>query len=97
MFIKCISSCNPSVSLSTRLSNLPLHPLPLLLLLLLLLLVLLQSGSLAGLVRRLLLLEAVHDINSSSSSSAISALLKPTMRVAWQQQQHLNHFQLTNI
>jgi hypothetical protein len=51
-----------------------------------------QSGSLAGLVRRLLLLEAVGDANSSGN--LVSVLLMPGMRQAWQDQQQLNLAQL---
>jgi hypothetical protein len=63
--------------------------------LLLLLLPTLQSGSLAGLVRRLLLLEAVGD--ADSSSNLISVLLLPGMRGAWQDQQQLNLAQLDGM
>lgn len=59
--------------------------------------VLLQSGSLHGLIRRLLLLEAVRE--TDSSGSAISALLTPALRRSWQQQQQqqLNLGQLTGM
>jgi hypothetical protein len=69
------------------------HRCPLLLLLLLPLP--LQSGSLAGLVRRLLLLEAVGA--TASSCSLISVLLLPGVQQAWQDQQQINLAQLFGV